>query len=74
MQGVGRLFVHVAPVCDPHDTHELEGIVNQIHHTPVTDPNPPLIPVPFQLFAPCGSWEVTQRFDVTNRTRQYGIR
>jgi hypothetical protein len=39
--------VNVAAVRDPCDADQMGGVVNDVHHAPVADPNAPLILVPF---------------------------
>ncbi len=43
----GALFVNVTPVRNPRHAHDLGGIIDDINQAPVTDPNSPIIPIPF---------------------------
>lgn len=53
------LFVDLASMRDPQDTHQLHRFIDEVHHTPVPDPNPPLIPKPLQLPANDSSFRTT---------------
>ena len=40
---VRRLVIYFTPMRNTHDAHLLHRFVDEIHHAPVSDPNPPLI-------------------------------
>ena len=56
-----RLFVNLSPVRDPRHTDQFRRVVDDVQHAPVTDPDAPLVLVPFQLLASCGPGIVGQR-------------
>jgi hypothetical protein len=47
---------------------EFRRVVDDVHHTPVTDANPPMILVAFELFASGRPWSMTQRFESADDT------
>jgi hypothetical protein len=67
-------LVHVAPVGNSRDADEFCCIIDDVHHSPVTDPYTPLISVAFQLFAACGPRRTAQSLELLDDPGQHVIR
>ena len=63
-RGPRSSFVHLAPACNACDADELRRVVDDVHHSPVANPEALLIFVAFQLFASLGPWCIAQRLDL----------
>ena len=48
-------------MCNPSDSDEFRGVLDDVQHAPVTDPDAPLILLAFQFLASCGPGIVGQR-------------
>ena len=61
-------------MCDPRDAYDFRRIVDDVHHSPIPDANPPLILVAFEFFASRRPRSVPERLEFADNSREHVVR
>jgi hypothetical protein len=57
-------LVNISPMGDAGDTHQRSRVIKDVNHAPIAYPDSPMVTIPLEFLASCGTGIVRQRHNL----------